>query len=200
MIKKLRSDRKVRRITRSLARLYIDLTWVDSPLFMREIIDEPSSSISHITEKLSSTDRESRLWHKWGFTGDAPILSNFLKDFLPHKTEEQFAQNVHDLACKMLKKGYLEHTPQSYIGSRYEGEMNDVGKISITQRNSNMVTGNHLSLSQKAYSLPSNDSLQFISLLLSNAMPLTLVLLAVLQILEIARNLGIVDWVRTFIR
>lgn len=166
---------------------------------MQELVDEPSSSISHITEKFSSTERESRLWHKWGFTGDAPVLSNFLKDFLPHKTEEQFAQNVHDLACKMLKKGYLEHTPRSYIGSRYEGEMNDVGKISITQRNSNTVTGNHLSLSQKAYSLPSNDSMQFISLLLSHAMPITLVLLTVLQVLEIARNLGVVDFIKGLI-
>lgn len=199
MIKKLRSDRKVRIITRSLVRLYIDLTWIDSPLFRQQIIDEPSSSVSHITEKFSSTERGSRLWHKWSFTGDAPVLSNFLKDFLPHETEGQFAENVHDLACKMLKKGYLQHTPQSYIGSKYEGEMNDVGKISITQRNSNMVTGNHLTLSQKAYSLPSNDSMQFISLLLSHAMPITLVLLSVLQVLEIARNLGIVDFIRGLI-
>ena len=199
MIKRLRSERKVRTITRSLARLYIDLTWVDSPLFMQEIVDDPSTSISHITEKFSSTDRERRLWHKWGFTGDEPVLSNFLKDFLPHETEAQFAQNVHDLACKMLKKGYLEHTPRSHIGSRYEGEMNDVGRISITQRNSNMVTGNHLSLSQKAYSLPPNDSMQFISLLVSNAMPITVVILTVLQVLEIARNLGLIAFVRGLI-
>ena len=199
MIKKLRSDREARSITRSLVRLYIDLTWIDNPLFRREIIDEASSSISHVTEKFSSTDREGRLWHKWGFTGDAPVLSIFLKDFLPHETEEQFAQNVHDLACKMFKKGYVEYTPQSYIGSRYEGEMNDVGKISITQRNSNMVTGNHLSLSQKAYSLPSNESMQFISLLLSHAMPITLVILTVLQVLVIARDLGIVGFIRGLI-
>ena len=199
MIKKLRSDQQVRRITRSLVKLYIDLTWIDSPLFMRNRIDKPSSSVSHITEKLLSTDHEARLWHEWGFTGDAPVLSNFLKDFLPHETDEQFAQNVHNVACKMLKKGYLEYTPQSYIGARYDGEMNDVGNISITQRNSSMVTGNHLSLSQKAYSLPSNDSMQFISLLLSHAMPITLVLLAVLQIMEIARNLKIEDWIRSLL-
>ena len=194
MIKKLRSDRKVRRITRSLVRLHIDLTWIDNPLFMQRRIDRPSSSINHITEKFSSTDYEGRLWHKWGFTGDEPVLSNFLKDFLPHETEEQFAQNVHNLACKMLKKGYLEFTPRSYIGSRYEGEVNDVGKISITQSHSGIVTGNHLTLSKKAFSLPSNELMQFVSLLLSNAMPITLVLLAVLQIMEIARNLGIVDY------
>ena len=199
MIKKLRSGRKVRRITRSLVRLYIDLTWVDDPLFWRNTIDKPSSSISHITEKFSSTDHEGRLWHKWGLVGDAPVLSNFLKDFLPHETEEQFSQNVHDLACEMLKKGYLEHTPQSYIGSRYEGEMNDVGRIRITQRNSGNVTGDHLSLSQKAYSLSSGDLMQLISLLPSQAMTITLIILAVLQILEIAHNLGIVDFIKGLI-
>ena len=199
MFKKLRSDRKVRRITRSLVRLYIDLTWIDDPLFWRNRIDQPSSSVSHLTEKFSSKDHEDRLWHRWGFVGDALIPSNFLKDFLSHETEEQFAQNVHNLACKMLKKGYLEHTPQSYIGSRYEGEMNDVGKIRITQHNSGSVTGNHLSLSKKAYSLPSTEAMQFISLLLSHAMPITLIILTVLQVLEIARNLGIVDFIRVLI-
>jgi len=200
MFRKLRSDRKIRRITRSLVRLYIDLTWIDAALFWRNTVDKPSSSVSHITERFSSTDHEGRLWHKWGFVGDAPVLSIFLKGFLPHETDEQFAQNVHDLACKMLKKGYLEHTPQSYIGSRYEGQINDVGEIRITQHNSSSVTGDHLSLSPKAYSLQSNDLMHFISTLwsslVSNATALTLILLAVLQIIEIARDLGIVDFIR----
>jgi len=172
------------------------LTWIDDPIFYRNTIDEPPASINCITSRFSPTDHEGHLWHKWGITGDEPVLSNFLNDFLPHETEEQFAQNVHDLACKMLKKGYLEYTPESYIGSRYEGEMNDVGKISITQRKGSSVTGSHLALSQKAYSLPSNELMQFISLLLSHAMPITLVLLAVLQIVEIARNLGVINFIR----
>lgn len=199
MIKKLRSDRKVRRITRSLATLLIDLTWVDHPLFWRNRIETPPTSVSHITGKLSSTEEARRQWHKWGLVGDKSILNDFLRDFLPHESDAQFTQNVHDLACKMFKKGYLEYTPESYVGSTYEGEMNDVGKIRITQRNSNTVTGNHLSLSQKAYSLPPNDSMQFISLLVSNAMPITVVILTVLQVLEIARNLGLIALVRGLI-
>lgn len=204
MIKKLKSDRKVRRITRSVAKLYIDLTWIDEPLFWQNKIDKPSSSVSHITEKFLSEDHKSWLWHKWGFVGDEPVLREYLKEFLPHETEEQYAQNVHDLVCNMFKKGYLEFTPQSYIGSRYVGEVNDVGNIRITQSRGSSVTGNHLSLSPQAFSLPSNDLMHFVSLLstflVSHATALILIILALLQIIEIASNLGIEDWIRTFIQ
>lgn len=196
MIRKLRHDRRVRAITRSLVRLHIDLTWIDEPLFMRKRIDEPSSSVSHITDRFSSLDHQGRLWHKWGFVGDARLLTLFLQDHLSHESEEQFAQDVHDLACKMIKKGYLEYAPNMPSDSTYEGDISDVGRIRVTHRNTGSVTGKFLKLSQKAYSLPSNDPLQFMAVLLSNAMPLTLVLLTVLQVMEIARNLGVIDFVR----
>ncbi|MCY4105165.1 MAG: hypothetical protein OXG02_00435 [Chloroflexi bacterium] len=198
MIRKLRSDRRVRRITRSLVRLYMDLTWIDEPLFWRNRVDNHSTSIIDITKKFSATDHENRIWHKWGFVGDTLMLRNFLKDYISHKTEEEFAQGVHDLACKMLKKGYIEYTPESYIGSRYEGNINDVGDIKITQRRGTTTTGGHLSLSQKAYSLPSNDLMHFVSLLstflVSHATALILIILALLQIIEIVSNLGIVEF------
>ncbi len=187
MISNLDYARKTRRITRAIAKKYTELTWVDEPLFWRNRIENTNANDKGL------------LCHRWGVIGDSPVLTKLLKDYISHKTEEEFRQCVHNLVCKMLKSGYLEYSPETRHNPTYSGKITDVGAIELIQRDGSTVKGGHLALSQMAYHLPANDLILFIRTLRSNSIAISVFFLTVLQVIELLSNLGILDRLKTTI-